>query len=187
MTVRDLSPKKIETLARSPILDGLKALCMESAPPIGDAIAQALASSFYLTRLTSLMLMDIGIGPVGAKTLAKSPYLKQLTSLSSIGLDCTTSTTFGNDGVRALAPAESDHMVNLTCPSLPVNGITIEGVRALAASSCPSDLTYLDLTWNLIGPEGVRALVSSAFLTKLTHLQGLEKQIGRGVVKAGAR
>ena len=49
--------------------------------PIGDAGAEALASSRALAGLIELDLSDAGIGDAGAVALAESPYLDGLLRL----------------------------------------------------------------------------------------------------------
>jgi uncharacterized protein (TIGR02996 family) len=169
LVVLSLRAEDVLRLAASPALRRLNALDLGSDDsPVGDAGARALASSPYLTRLTTLVLTDTGIGPAGARALAESPYLRQLTSLELLGFDWTTSNHVGDEGVRALAGSE--HLARLTCLRLPENGITAEGARALAESPYLGGLTYLELSANPVGPEGARALASSCFLTRLTYL-----------------
>ena len=177
LVVLSCPAEEVQRLAASPVLGRLNALDLGAYGwGIGDAGARALASSPYLTRLTTLVLTDTGIGPAGARALAESPYLSQLTSLELLGFDYTTSNHIGDEGMRAVAGSE--HMARLTCLRLPENGITAEGARALAASAYLGGLTYLELSANPVGPEGARALASSLFLNRLTYL-GLQLSSSR--------
>ena len=111
-----------------------------------------------LTKLSSLDLVDVGIGDEGARALAA---LSALTSLTLGG------NKIGAEGARALAPLSA-----LTSLDLRNNQIGDKGARALASLSA---LTSLDLRNNQIGDEGARALASLSALTSL-HLRA--NQIG---------
>ena len=178
-----LSPtlEGVENLTGSPLMGRLNALdfgpdSWADDADIGDAGARAIASSPYLTQLTSLVLTDTGIGAEGAKAIAESRRLATLTSLELLGFDCTRSNHIGNGGARALA--ESPHMARLTRLRLPENGIGVDGAKAIAESVHLSGLTYLELSANPIGPEGARALAASPYLNRLTYL-GLELSTSR--------
>jgi uncharacterized protein (TIGR02996 family) len=77
---RELGPRAVEALSRSPFLTGLRALDL-SYSPIGDAGIEAIAQSPNLLRLTNLNLAFSGLGSRGAQALIDSPYLTNLESL----------------------------------------------------------------------------------------------------------
>ncbi len=112
----------IESLADSPLLEGLTSLHLRDNP-IRDAGVIALANSPKAKQLRKLDLCQCGFGPEGAKALAQSPHLAGLRELSIAG------NRFGIKGAKALA--DSPYLGELTRLSIGAPSVTArEHLRA---------------------------------------------------------
>jgi uncharacterized protein (TIGR02996 family) len=101
---------------------------------IGASTCRELASSPYLVRLTSLELIDSGIGDEGAVALAASPWLENLRRLTV------------------------HHHPSCIWSHSRWGQIGDAGAFALAASPWLGRLELLDLGFNPLGPKAAQAL-----------------------------
>lgn len=142
-------------------------------PWVDTARAVALAacpSSYWLTKLE----LDVSpLGDDGAAALASSRYLTRLTSLGLGGdparrIPSTDGERLTVEGVRALV--ESRNVANLTFLALSCRRLGDEAVKVLANAPNLRQLEHLYLHENDVGEEGVQALVDSPYLDNLTDL-----------------
>ena len=142
---------------------------------IGAEGAKALATALETnTSLTSLNLLNNRIGDEGANALAAA--LKTNTSLTSLNLG---DNRIGDDGANALATALKTN-TSLTSLNLRGNRIGAEGAKALAtALETNTWLTSLNLQFNDIGDDGAKALAAALKTnTSLTSLELFRNGIG---------
>ena len=138
---------------------------------IGDGRARALAGSFLLAGVTTLILAENRIGPEGLAALADSRYLGTLRSLD-LGAN-----QLGNAGMAVLAG--SARWRRLERLNLSKNRISDAGVLSLAASPYLSSLTTLNLRYNPIGNAGGRALATASHLDSLKQLHLRRTGLGK--------
>jgi Ran GTPase-activating protein (RanGAP) involved in mRNA processing and transport len=152
-----------------------------------DAGLAALAGAAHLAGLRWLSLRRNQIGLPGIEALAATPHLKRLRILD-LGYN-----PLGASGIAALARAAWKDLRRLDVPGcglgdegaivlaecspwplrslcLASNGVTAEGVGALAGSALLFDLAYLGLSGNQIGDKGARALCESWSLSRQSKL-----------------
>jgi uncharacterized protein (TIGR02996 family) len=77
-----LTPAGVRTLAASSLLGQLAALDVSQNSDLGDAGAEALASSLHVTRLRNLNLTACGITDSGARAFASSRHFDRLQELN---------------------------------------------------------------------------------------------------------
>jgi uncharacterized protein (TIGR02996 family) len=171
--------RHVLTLAALPYLAGVSTLDLANAHKFDDnnhldtAGVQALASSPYLTRLTTLDLRWNRIGDEGVGALASSPYLGRLTNLNLF--DTGLVTCAGGNGIGLSlsciqALLASPHLPNLTDLDISGNSLGTGAVCALAASPALARLTSLDLFGNGVGDGGAAALAASPYVAGLRKL-----------------
>ena len=191
-----LGPKGARQLAdvRLPVLEYLDLSGREGGSPyygrpdlqpIGDAGAEAWASSDNAPNLTHLKLAATGLGvagvaalmtserfdaldlswnPVGSwpEKLANAPVWRTLRTLD------VTECGLGDDDMEALAATPS--APNLHGISLAYNNIGSRGARALASWPVLPQLWELNLHDNVIGDDGLIELASSEAARRLLEL-----------------
>jgi uncharacterized protein (TIGR02996 family) len=167
------SARGMRLLAGMPFLGNINRLSigprgMGSEIRGGDAIANILADSRYLSRLRTLDVIDCSMGPDGAAAIAGSPHLSRLEELMFGGSDSTPCNHIGDRGLSALSV--SPYMANLTSLQLMWNCITSDGVIALAESPHVRGLKRLELEDNFIGDRGAFALAASPNFDRLDRL-----------------
>jgi len=174
------------TLARSPLLAGMRSLrlsaftvtgrvaaALAAAPAlalveelhlggcaIDDDGAAALAASGHLATLRRLDLSHNRIGPAGARAIAASPHLARLEHFDLGG------NPLGPDGAAALL--ESGHLAALRDLAIASVGADGRAVEALIAGPVAPRLRWLDLRSNPLGPD------APARLARAESLAGLE-------------
>jgi uncharacterized protein (TIGR02996 family) len=166
-------------IALTPQLARIHVLDLEDGNLIGNAGAQALANSPYLSGLTSLKLRGNAIGPAGARALARAAHLGPVVELN---LDHNA---IYDEGVQALA--ESPRLRHLRQLSLGWTQCGETSARSMARSSYLSHLHWLYLSGNQIGDDGVEALSESRHLAGLTELFLEGNRIGDRGIRALAR
>lgn len=149
-----------EDLPQSPYLARISTLEFDCYA-LGRGNAPSLLASPHLATLRELRFGSIDIGLEGIKALAEQPHLCRLERLAlhSNHLDAEKVGTL----------CASPHLYNLTALDLR-QGITLDGLRALASAPSASRLTELLLGTSYLGDEGPRVLVESPYLSRLTHL-----------------
>jgi uncharacterized protein (TIGR02996 family) len=155
------------------------------AEPIDDAGVAALAACPSALWLTSLLLGCNSLGDATAEAIATSRYLTRLTVLDLGGEPEYYSSWRRKQhltatGVRLLA--DSPNVARLTHLVLSCHGLRDDAAEALAAAPALARLESLDLRTNNIGADGVQALIDSPHLTSLKRL-GLINNPG-GVVES---
>ncbi len=151
--------KRARELFACPHLAGIRFMHLRKP---GEEGALELARCRSLSAL-NVLILEQGVGPVGAKALAESPHLANLTHLSLLqaGID--------DAGVEAVAG--SPFLRRLGELGLTHDTIGPVGARALAASPNLSGVTDLDLTSNQLGDDGLRLLLGSKHLMRLKGLK----------------
>jgi uncharacterized protein (TIGR02996 family) len=140
-----------------------------------------LAQLPHLSRLTTLILADLRLGPEDAEALANSPYVSGLDHLHLSG------NRLGDEGAGALA--RSPYLKNLAILDLGYNDIGSEGVKALAQSTHLPALTGLGLSGNEFDDDGARALMKTVLFKKkftgltLWDIYGLSDQVCKQLKK----
>jgi uncharacterized protein (TIGR02996 family) len=154
-----------EALAAAPHLSWLATLDFEDyyQYPLLARDVRALATSPYLTRLTTLRLFQNSVGDDGLEALAQAPWLAGLEVLD------LTDNGISDRGVSALAA--SSLVSRLSTLDLTRNMITDQGAGALADSPYLARLKRLDLMVNPITAAGREALAFSPHLRRLTTLK----------------
>ncbi|CAM5365357.1 hypothetical protein [Streptomyces chartreusis] len=156
--------------------------------PVGDAAAEAWASSDNATKLTHLRLAATGLSAGGLTALMTSERLPELGTLDvacnpvgswptalqdapvwstvrSLNLaDCG----LGDADIRSLASTTS--APRLHSVSLAYNSVGSQGARALAAWALLPQLRELDLHDNIIGDDGLTDLATSRAAQRLLEL-----------------
>jgi uncharacterized protein (TIGR02996 family) len=121
----------------------------------GKPSMQAIASSPYLARLTSLTISDLipwdFVGTEGVEALASSPHLSRLTTLR------LPNCWIGDKGCRVLAGAPN--LTGLTTLDLSWNAVGGEGVQALLEAPYLARLIKLDLRCNHPLTEAMKELL----------------------------
>jgi hypothetical protein len=154
--------------------------------PLGDAGAEALASS---ERLASLSWLDVAyckMGLLGARALLNPPGLPRLTRLRLGGSDWPDDAwsiepaeqlrggitvevlSAGNSIARALA--ESPLLASCRGLEIASSELGDEGIRVLAVSSAIRGIEVLRLAWCDLTAVSVRALTESPHLGALREL-----------------
>ncbi len=166
-------------IALTPQLARIHVLDFEDGNMIGNAGAEALANSPYLTGLLILKLHRNAIGPAGARALARAVHLGPLTHLY---LDHNA---IYDEGVQAIV--ESPRMRHLEQLSVGWTQCGETAARSLARSAYMANLNSLYLSGNQIGDEGLAALAQSKHLAGLRELFLEGNRIGDGGTGALAR
>lgn len=135
----------------------LRALRLERCE-LGDAEAEALATSSHLSGLRELKLWGNHLSDDGVRALAGSPELRDLEVLNLGRNDLSDA------GAQALA--ESPYLTNLRELNLFGNRIGSPGAKALAAAPSLEGLQALRLGNNPITPAGQEALAQSPYLSE---------------------
>jgi uncharacterized protein (TIGR02996 family) len=153
----DIDAPGVWALANSRTLTSLCDLGL-AGNPLGGPGARVLAQSPLLRRqLARTGLLDLRhtlIGPAGVQALVGDDHLRTVVSLWLDG------NHVGDAGLTALSIAELPRLHEL---HLSGNGITDEGVAALAGAPVLNRLTVLDLADNAISPGGVVTLMGSPY------------------------
>jgi uncharacterized protein (TIGR02996 family) len=144
-------------LARTRTLRRLSVLNL-AGNPFGDTGVRALARGPLLPRLLArhpvLDLRRTDTGPVGLQALVAGDVLRPVTALWFDG------NRLGDAGLTALTATDLPHLREL---HLAGNGITDEGIVALASVPMLHRLTLLDLADNGVSKAGVVTLLSSPY------------------------
>jgi uncharacterized protein (TIGR02996 family) len=136
-------------LASSPYLTRLTTLSLQRNN-VGDEGVAALAATEWLAGVTWLDLSDNGLSAAGVGALARSPRRPRLEVLR-LGNNFP-----GADGVEALA--ESSLLLGVQSLDLSRCELTDRDAAVLAASPFLRRVLDLDLSRNRFGPEGQRIL-----------------------------
>jgi uncharacterized protein (TIGR02996 family) len=192
----DVTPGMVAVLAEC--LSGLRELYLWDfhGGELGDAGLRALANHPAFAGLTTLNLLQTGVGPAGARAVAESPYLHRLESLSFGFQACGYAPNYiGRKGIRHLARSPqlaglhhlglgmtragsagirelvaSPHLLRLKSLELGLSDLRDDGVAALAEWPGLASVTWLNLSTNQVGCRGVAALARSPRAAKLEAL-----------------
>jgi hypothetical protein len=177
---------------------------------LGNAGLTTLANSPAFAGLTTLDLLQTGVGAAGARAVAESPYLRRLESLSFGRQACGYAPNFiGPEGIRHLARspqlaglrrlglaltlvgsagvrelARSPHLTRLQSLDLALSDLRDDGVAALAEWPGLASVVWLNLSTNAICSEGIAALVQSPHATKLETLGLAMTRVGTDGIRA---
>lgn len=148
--------------------------------PIDDAGVAALAACPSALWLTRLHLQCVSLGDAAAESLASSRYLTRLNFLILGGepeyyYRGRRDKSFTATGVRLLAA--SPNVAKLIALDLSCHDLDDAAVESLTASPYLRNLETLDLRNNRITKDGIEALIASQNLPKLTML-GLSNNPG---------
>ena len=156
------APDHLRAIADSPVAGRLTRLTVFSAPGLGRAGAEALATSPAVRNLEALTLTNCGLGDGGLRALLGSPHLTGLKELRVPSNGLTAS------AVRALV--ECRHLRGLRVLDLSHNHLDDDGANVLSLCPAVERLTRLDLGLNRIHPPGAESLARSPFLLGVRHL-----------------
>ncbi|MEU9024587.1 hypothetical protein [Actinomadura sp. NPDC048394] len=170
--------RRLATDARMPALEHLDLSGRKGASPyygrsdvqpIGDAGAEAWASSPNASTLTYLNIAATGLGVDGLVALMRSERLRNLNTL-----DLSHNPVDGWPEALANAP------VWRTLRTLDVTecGLDDDDIEALAATTSAPYLRGISLAYNSVGSRGMRALASWAVLPQLWELNLHDNVIG---------
>jgi hypothetical protein len=206
----DATPGMVSVLAEC--LSGLRELYLWDfhQGELGNAGLTTLANSPAFAGLTTLNLLQTGVGADGARAVAESPYLRRLESLSFGFQACGYAPNYidpegirhlarspqlaglrhlglgltraGSAGVRELAA--SPHLELLKSLDLGLNDIRDNGVGVLAEWPCLAGVVWLNLSTNEVRSEGVAALARSPHATKLETLGLAMTRVGTDGIRA---
>jgi uncharacterized protein (TIGR02996 family) len=163
----ELGPALAELLASSPALSRLSRLEL-TTNGLGDSGAAALARGQTLRSVSELLLHDISLGPEGVGHLLGAG----LEALRQLSLD---SNPLGDKGAKRLASCPD--LRGLRTLSLHSCGLGCQAAEALARSPHLAGLKELILSFNRIEDRGVLALGKSTTLKGLTSLQLLGNEV----------
>lgn len=154
----------------------VRRLRLRDAAPV---VAKLFASPL-LANLRELDLCDADLRNSGLAPLARSPHLKDLEALD-LGFN-----NLEDAGVEVLA--RSSGLPNLASLALNDNdGITADGLKALAESPFFAGLTSLDVSGNDINETGIAALLASPAMARLRSLRLNNNRIGDAGIEALAK
>ena len=139
---------------------------LDAAPVIAKLFLSPL-----LANLRELDLCNADLGNAGLTLLARSPFLKTLESLD-LGFNGVT-----DAGIEPLARA--GNLAELNSLALnDNNGISDDGLRAIAESPFFAGLTSLDVSGNDIGETGIAAVAASPAMRQLRGFRVNGNRIG---------
>ncbi|GAA2103300.1 hypothetical protein [Actinomadura alba] len=137
--------------------------------PVGDAGAEAWASSHNATKLIYLNMTATGLGVDGLVALMKSERLQKLNTLD-----------LSHNPVGSWPPALENAPIWRTLRTLNITecGLDDDDIEALAATTSAPYLRGISLAYNSVGSRGARALASWAVLPQLWELNLHDNVIG---------
>lgn len=141
----------------------------------GGLQVEALAAGLRGTSVTSLELLNTGLGDEGVEALAA---VLGATSIRSLKMDMNGVTAIG-----AQALADALRSSSVTELSLGYNKLRAEGVRILAPALGASSLRTLALHHNDIGVDGISALAEGLKSSRVTSLGLRDFTLGEEGVK----